>query len=315
MLKKSLLIIMSSLICVSSIIAYNNNISAVQEATQDDLCARDLIEKIKAENPPATGILRDVQELDYALLKKFAEVCKKHNLKYWLDFGTLIGAVRHDGFIPWDDDIDVCMPIEDYNKFIEIFNQELAPEFQLVNIKPNFIKMTYTFCAPKTENDKVKFYDCENDDKMQFFIDIFPYYPVSDVKLVENSRKSFASFFEKNKNKENPAEQFKKSAVLAENLNKEIYSPEGNIYSLGMEWRFSSIEPYVHYESELFPLVEHTFEDDKFFIPNNYDSILKRAYGDYMKVPNNKRPHHIGKWAQEKSSIQKIKELKRKYCK
>ena len=59
------------------------------------------------------------------LLNKFQEICKRHNLKYWADGGTLLGAVRHQGFIPWDDDIDIVMLRDDFNKFIDFAQEEL----------------------------------------------------------------------------------------------------------------------------------------------------------------------------------------------
>ena len=62
------------------------------------------------------------------LLRVFDDICRKNNLKYWLDGGTLIGAIRHNGFIPWDDDIDVAMLSDDYEKFIEIAQQELPDD-------------------------------------------------------------------------------------------------------------------------------------------------------------------------------------------
>lgn len=69
--------------------------------------------------------LRSAQLVMLRILKVFDAICKKYNLKYWLDAGTLLGAARHDGFIPWDDDIDVAMPVEDYNKFLEIAENEM----------------------------------------------------------------------------------------------------------------------------------------------------------------------------------------------
>lgn len=74
----------------------------------------------------ATGKLRDLQLCELRLLKRFVEICTKHNLRYYLLGGTLLGAVRHDGFIPWDDDVDVCMPRPDYMRFLEIAEEELA---------------------------------------------------------------------------------------------------------------------------------------------------------------------------------------------
>ena len=72
--------------------------------------------------------LRKAQLIMLDMLVEFDAICKKHNLKYWLDSGTLLGAVRHQGFIPWDDDIDLSMPVEDYNRFKEIATSELSED-------------------------------------------------------------------------------------------------------------------------------------------------------------------------------------------
>lgn len=83
-------------------------------------------------------VTKDVKELwavELDLLVKFDEVCKKHNIRYWLDSGTLLGAVRHKGFIPWDDDIDVVIMRDGYEKLLEI-----SAEFE----EPYFLQSTYT---------------------------------------------------------------------------------------------------------------------------------------------------------------------------
>ncbi len=76
--------------------------------------------------PKATGLLRETQLADTELLRIIHEVFKKHHLDYWLDFGTLLGAVRHGGFIPWDDDMDIAMPSKDYYKIMDIIPHELG---------------------------------------------------------------------------------------------------------------------------------------------------------------------------------------------
>lgn len=75
--------------------------------------------------------LRQLQLAEHKMLCDFAKICDKHNLTYFLDFGTLLGAVRHQGFIPWDDDVDVTMPVEDYKKFLKIAQEELGDEYFL----------------------------------------------------------------------------------------------------------------------------------------------------------------------------------------
>ncbi|MFR5941210.1 MAG: phosphorylcholine transferase LicD [Parabacteroides merdae] len=69
--------------------------------------------------------LRSCQLKQLEILKIFDRICRKHNLRYWIDGGTLLGAVRHKGFIPWDDDLDVAMPSEDYKKLDQIIQSEL----------------------------------------------------------------------------------------------------------------------------------------------------------------------------------------------
>ncbi len=78
-------------------------------------------------------ILREAQLIMLDMLIEFDVICKKHQLRYWLDSGTLLGAVRHQGFIPWDDDIDISMPIEDYHRFLAVAPAELSSNVFLQN--------------------------------------------------------------------------------------------------------------------------------------------------------------------------------------
>ena len=73
-------------------------------------------------NPEGSALRRDQKEMLKALVA-FAEICEKHDIKWWLCSGTLLGAARHKGFIPWDDDIDVRMLRKDYEKFLSVSNE------------------------------------------------------------------------------------------------------------------------------------------------------------------------------------------------
>ncbi|CAG5214536.1 phosphorylcholine transferase LicD1 [Streptococcus pneumoniae] len=91
--------------------------------------------------------VEDAKQIELEILDYIDTLCKKHNINYIINYGTLIGAVRHEGFIPWDDDIDLSMPREDYQRFINIFQKEKS-KYELLSLETdknyfnNFIKIT-----------------------------------------------------------------------------------------------------------------------------------------------------------------------------
>ena len=109
--------------------------------------------------PPATGNFRDYQLATLAILLDFDTICKQNNIHYWLDFGRLMGAIRHKGYIPWDDDIDLGIFRDDYEKIIDIVNNNTVnPDiFAKYDIGASFIKIRHKKC----------------DD---LFLDLFPVY-------------------------------------------------------------------------------------------------------------------------------------------
>ncbi len=127
--------------------------------------------------PRAHGIMRQVQMLNLKVLTEVDKICRKHNLSYWLDFGTLLGAVRHGGFIPWDDDIDIGMPSADYEKFCKIADKELDGTCALFKRVPSQIgKTLHRDFVPQTPSEWVDFIFWRLRGKLAFATDIFPYY-------------------------------------------------------------------------------------------------------------------------------------------
>jgi len=119
-------------------------------------------------------IFEELHRKEVYILDEFARICDKHNLKYFLYGGTLLGAVRHKGFIPWDDDIDIVMPREDYDKFSKIVNKELGEEFfyQTNSIEPDY---TLLFSKIRLKNTYVKEEKFEGRNMHKgIFIDILP---------------------------------------------------------------------------------------------------------------------------------------------
>lgn len=118
--------------------------------------------------------LRAYQAAELEILLEFQRVCKQLGLRYYLTAGTLLGAVRHKGFIPWDDDIDVAMPREDFDRFANHANTALAPEylFQDSRTEPLY---PYYFAKLRKRGTQVKEPILQSIDMEQgIYIDIFP---------------------------------------------------------------------------------------------------------------------------------------------
>lgn len=236
-------------------------------------------------------------ELDLYL--KFASVCEKYNLRYFLLFGSLLGAIRHKGMIPWDDDIDVCMPREDYEKFCNICVSEFEKPYLLqtpYTDKGYFysfakIRNRNTTCMPEVMS-KGGF--CHG-----IFLDVFPldFVNISNYETDrENIFKSImrCSSYMKRNNDLNTIQLEKQKLYHTdiplleyENIQKIATNPnyaESDylgvpvntiLKSYQLIWKASDFSSYV-----LCP-----FEGFEVRIPVGYDDILCTTYGDYMAYP------------------------------
>lgn len=242
--------------------------------------------------PPAEGNLRLMQQADAELLHIFHKICEKNNLTYWLDWGTLLGAVRHKGFIPWDDDLDVTMPREDYEKAISILKEELS-EVGIDAIESENESMARIGIGYKTGKTGV-------------WLDVFPidhtYIKAlndeSELKLFERMTE-YREFYLKNKNISKSQMAERKHQII--DITDEKSSVKIWYHNPEFEMDLCTYE-----QSDIFPLRKMTFEGNEYYVPAKADKYLRKYYGNYMEFPHNGVEHH-------ESNEMKLSELAEKY--
>ncbi len=218
--------------------------------------------------PTKNQDLRIMQQCDALLLAIFDKICKKHGLTYWLTYGTLLGAVRHKGFIPWDDDMDVAMPREHFNKLKSILTKEFESKgFTISDFdKPGYV-IGFGYQHLKTGT----------------WLDVFPvdtYSSSQELSQVEEQLKSKIDEYRLFYNKEKDL----RDATYFDLQRKERFVTNGDFKILyhGLEYG----EYLLYEEKDIFPLSSLEFEDYKFPVPLHFDLYLKRIFGNYMSFPN-----------------------------
>ena len=222
------------------------------------------------------------QKKMYEILQVFDKICKKYNLVYWLDFGTLLGAVRHKGFIPWDDDLDVSMPREDYEKFLKIAPKELPDKYFLQiqatdkyyqNFFAKIRDRNSTFIDAWEERKNIKYHQ-------GIYIDIFPVNFITNNFFIVNLYKSLAFISKLVHNRYVKSISLVKPIVKLLNM---FHTENGSLMVSGGE----NMHYVVPIEREkIFPLRYVEFEGDFFPAPKETDLYLKYFFGDsYMQIP------------------------------
>lgn len=217
--------------------------------------------------PPATDPdLRILQLCDVQLLRIVAKLCDKLELSYWLDFGTLLGAVRHHGFIPWDDDMDVAMPRNDFNRALSELKNELM-NYDIDLCEENQIGIGYH------HKETGIWLDIFAHDEYFYSKDNIDLYKIStDIDKCRNNylhHISKASQDWKYKNR-------MKYIGVGEGPNKMLY----------LQPEFKYLKNIFHPSDIVFPLSELKFEGYDFKVPQDYISYLKVIYGkDFMSFP------------------------------
>ena len=243
-------------------------------------------------------VLKKLRKAEIEILDEIERVCKKHNIKYFLMFGTLLGAVRHQGFIPWDDDIDIGMTREDYDKFMQIAPKELNEKYHLDYINTN---KNYYLPFMKVRNKETLFEEetsLKYDGPKGIWVDIFPYDYIKKNKLSKLTKikvKFIFLLYETLAIRNLKAKTSSKLAqittkLMSNKLNfklidlliKEKKKTENIVY-----YNFRGMKHVVIFnKKDIFPLTTIDFEDKKYAVPKNYKTVLKKLYGkDYMQLP------------------------------
>ena len=249
-------------------------------------------EELRAEYNPDGSMLRRQQMRMLDILLHIDKICNQHNIPYWLSSGTLLGAIRHGGFIPWDDDLDIEMMREDYLRCEKVFKED-----------DNYVLQTYKndlyYMMPyaKVRDKYTVLTESYNGDEYKYrgvFVDIFPMeYTHRCMSYISYAPIWFTrKYIVKHRNrfmgrvmmKVLKACSFGFISVLRALMK---FVPGKKLcYAYGT-WCFRE----NHSVDDLYPLATTKFENFELPIPGNYDAYLRKLYGDYMRIPEVKVAH------------------------
>lgn len=255
--------------------------------------------------------LRRIQLELTRILGEFARVCEKLGIPYVVYGGTAIGAVRHKGFIPWDDDIDVAMPRDAYERFLRDAPRELGGGFSIANARtePDFPSTYSQLTLDGTRFVPEYYKDSEYQPRLN--IDVFPLDNASDDprELGRQCRRTWLwgriKFLRATGTPYIPFDGWKKRLALAvsglahwglkvlrirpawiqRQWERGARSCESAHTRLMADFSDRSPMAWAVSEEDMFPAIDVPFEDLTVKLPRNYDEILRRGYGDYMQLP------------------------------
>ena len=270
--------------------------------------------------------LRKLQLVELDILKNFIRICNKYELKYYALGGTLLGAVRHKGFIPWDDDIDVGMPRPDYEKFLQIADVELHYPIELATLQNHRTKYNYYYARIVDKRVQLRRTISEESAIINAWIDVFPldgaprginefnrwYKKIEKLKIIF-SFSQFKYFFKvvsdssevSNHNRE--LKTYLKAVILNTGIYK-LVKPEKVWAKLDCELKrydYENADTLINAcgfwgVKEKFPKAVYgdgemyNFEDIFIRGPVDYDYVLKQMYGNYMTPPSDANKNHHG---------------------
>lgn len=241
----------------------------------------------------------ELRKIQINILNEIDTFCKKNDIKYWLHAGTLLGAIRHQGYIPWDDDIDIAMFREDYDKFCSLYNKS-NNQYKL-HCYENDKKHFYPFA--KVYDSKTIWYEPDSTgDKISVFVDVFPLDNAPENnKNVRRMLKKRDFYYMCNfhyREKTSPKGNFiKKIAVII--FRKLIKTRPRSFYIKKLIENskkyqceeakkigdFTGMGSFILKKDLFDELIDKKFENGIYPVPKRYDEFLTAIYGNYMQLP------------------------------
>lgn len=260
--------------------------------------------------------INEIKEIELRILEYVSRVCEENNIEYSLCGGTLLGAVRHKGFIPWDDDIDIFMTRDNYQKFIKLFGDIKNGNYQIINYE-NTDGFNYLFSKIVDKRTRLIEEHSFNLEKMGVFIDVFPIDSLANTideakrKLKKVRFKKYLGvasnwrhfFLNKNRSSLRQIPRFLFYLMSRRFDAKKNYHKIESFFPYSASCSFFGAVAGVYENKEIMPksvFLSHTymkFENLELMVIADYDQYLKRLYGDYMELPpiEKRTTHHTFK--------------------
>lgn len=220
------------------------------------------------------------------------DVCRRHRIPYWLGSGTLLGAVRHGGFIPWDDDVDIEFRREDYPRLLQVLTQETAGTdyaLQTHDTDPG-----YFFTYAKLRDRRSRLQEQTGYDRIftyqGIYLDLFVLEPMTKP-LHWLSNRTFGIIYKVLRNPEYNTQQLIRKTDSIYRVNMRFVFPLLRLLSRLFSPRLLTYSPGIPFESqrdpaELFPLSIVVFEGHRFSAPHNPEAYLRRMFGNWQRLPD-----------------------------
>ena len=246
--------------------------------------------------------IREIQQMELGIMEYIHEICQKIGVKYFLAYGSLIGAVRHKGFIPWDDDMDICMLREDYEKLQDYLISNPNERYEVMSYKNN-LNYVYPFMKVQDNQTYLLEEDVRIDSNMGIYVDIFPVDGYEDdsvfkdkmTRLIKKRQLSCYTFKGITNTKSLLNSLIRYISVIIfyfTNTNKYIrgiddlaQSRKVDDYELVDYLIYKDMNKPVWKREWLNQTITGVFEGKEFMIPKNYHEILTSDYGDYTQLP------------------------------